>query len=109
MAGCSRSHERPVAELAPIPVRTIEVQPQKVPETYDVVGTVRPKVSATVAAKLTAVIQNIGVKPGDAVKAGDPLAQLDDREARAEFERAQLEFERSKSLLKSEATTRAEF
>jgi RND family efflux transporter MFP subunit len=108
-AGCGRKEQRTTAELPPVQARTIEIQPQKVPETYDVVGTVRPKMSATVAAKLTAVIQTIAVKPGDTVKIGDPLAQLDDREARAEFERAQSEFDRSKSLLETEATTRAEF
>jgi RND family efflux transporter MFP subunit len=107
--GCGRSTEQAAKELPPIHVKTIELQPQNVPETYDVVGTVRPKVSATVAAKLTAVIHTIAVKPGDSLKSGDPLAQLDDREARAEFERAQSEFGRSKSLLETEATTRAEF
>jgi RND family efflux transporter MFP subunit len=109
-AGCRRDQEPTAAEPAPpVKVQTIVLEPRKLPEPYDVVGTVRPRVSATIAAKLTAVILSIAVQPGDAVKSGAPLARLDDREARAEFERAQSEYNRFQTLLKEQAVTRAEF
>lgn len=108
--GCKRDSGQSVVDTAPpIKVQTLVIEPKTIPDTYDVVGTVRPKVSATIAAKLTAVILTVSVKPGDTVKAGAPLAQLDDREARAEFERAQSEFDRFKSLLEKQAVTRQEF
>ena len=107
--GCKRPREAGVQELPPVTVEAITVAPRNVPETYDVVGTVRPRISATVAAKLTAAILAIPVNPGSAVNAGDPLAQLDDREARAEFERAESEYARNQQLLADSVVTQAEF
>ena len=108
-AGCGRKQESTVSDLPLVRVQTLVVEAQKVPETHEVVGTVRPRVSATVAGKLTATILSISPKPGDSVKAGEPLAQLDDREARATFESEQAEFERAKNLLTQEAINRSEF
>lgn len=90
-------------------VQTLLLSPQRVPETYEVVGTIRPRVAATVSAKVMAVIQQIPVKSGDAVKSGDVLAQLDDREVRAAFERAQADYERFKKLLEQGAAPTSEF
>jgi RND family efflux transporter MFP subunit len=75
----------------------------------EVVGTVRPKLSATISAKVMAGILEIPVKAGDAVGAGSLLARLDDRELRAEFEKAKADFDRYKTLLDKQAATRAEF
>ena len=96
--GCGHESTRP-AERATVKVATLLLQHQHVPETYEVVGTVRPKTAATISSKVMAVIQSIPVKPGDSVTAGDVLAQLDDREVRAAFERAQADYERTKKLL----------
>ena len=110
LAGCGRGPGRsPAAEAPPVKVPTTVVQSQQVPDLYEVVGTVRPKVGATVSPKVMATIQQIPVKPGDAVKAGDVLAQLDDREMRAAFERAQGDYERAKKLLEQGVATAAEF
>lgn len=109
LAGCERTATPPAADLPPVKVQTVAVQPQKVPDIYEVVGTVRPKVGATVSPKVMATIQQIPVKPGDAVKAGDVLAQLDDREMRAAFERAQSDYDRYKRLLEQGVSTAAEF
>lgn len=109
LAGCERATTPPAAELPPVKVETLAVQPQKVPDIYEVVGTVRPKVGATVSPKVMATIQQIPVKPGDAVKAGDVLAQLDDREMRAAFERAQNDYDRYKKLMEQGVATAVEF
>jgi multidrug efflux system membrane fusion protein len=109
LTGCGRKHEPSGAEAPPPTVETLALAPRRVPETYEVVGTVRPKVAATLSAKVMAVIQQIPVKSGDAVKAGDVLAELDDREVRAAFERAQADYERSKKLLDEGAAPQAEF
>lgn len=109
LAGCERATPPPVADLPPVKVQTVAVQPQKVPDIYEVVGTVRPKVGATVSPKVMATIQAIPVKPGDAVKAGDVLAQLDDREMRAAFERAQNDYDRYKKLMEQGVATAVEF
>jgi RND family efflux transporter MFP subunit len=109
LAGCERATTPPVADLPPVKVQTVAVQSQKVPDIYEVVGTVRPKIGATVSPKVMATILQIPVKPGDVVKAGDVLAQLDDRELRAAFERAQADYDRYKKLMEQGVSTAAEF
>lgn len=109
LAGCGRTAKETPPEPPPVKVRTEVVRPQKVPEIYEVVGTVRPKFGATVSPKVMATITAIPVKPGDSVKAGDVLAQLDDRELRAGFERAQGDYDRFKKLLEQGVSTAAEF
>ncbi len=106
---CGHSEQRPESTPTPVKVQTITLQPQRVPETYEVVGTVRPKTAATISAKVMAIIQSIPVKPGDTVKAGDVLAQLDDREVRAEFERAEADYGRFKKLVAEGVVPTAEF
>jgi len=110
VAGCERATQSPPPpDLPPLKAQTVVVQPQKVPDIYEVVGTVRPKFGATVSAKVMAAILQIPVKPGDLVKEGDTLAKLDDRELRAAFERAQGDYERYKKLLQEGVATKAEF
>jgi RND family efflux transporter MFP subunit len=107
--GCERAPSTNEPTGPVVQVQTLAVQPQKVPDIYEVVGTVRAKVGATVSPKVMATIQQIPVKPGDAVKAGDVLAQLDDRELRAAFERAQGDYDRAKNLFKEGVSSAAEF
>jgi RND family efflux transporter MFP subunit len=108
LGGCSR-HEGAGREAPALEAQTMEVQLQRVPDTYEAVGTVRSKVTATVSAKVMASIQHIRVKAGDSVRAGEELASLDDRDMRAEYERARADFLRYKALLESQAATPAEF
>jgi RND family efflux transporter MFP subunit len=90
-------------------VDTIEVQLTRTPDLAEVVGTVRPKLYAEVSAKIRAAILEIAVKAGEAVGAGQLLAKLDDRDSRAEFDRAKADFDRFKALLAQQAATPAEF
>lgn len=107
--GCGRHPKADEATGPAVRVQTAPVELQQIADIYDAVGTVRPKVGATVAAKVMAAIREIPVKPGDAVAAGQLLAQLDDRELRAEFDRAKADFDRFSALLEKQAVTRAEF
>lgn len=70
-----------------VPVATVERAMQ--PLVYEVVGTVRAHVSATVASKLMGTIQTFKVKEGDRVKAGDLLVVLDERQVTARLDQAQ--------------------
>jgi RND family efflux transporter MFP subunit len=109
VAGCGRKHEPGADERSPVKVETLQVEMQRTPEIHEVVGTVRAKMSANVSAKVMANIKAIHVKAGDVVAMGQPLAELDDRELRAEFERAKADYDRFKGLLERQAVTRAEF
>jgi RND family efflux transporter MFP subunit len=100
----------PVADHRPVvKVETVEIQLQRTPDIAEIVGTVRPKQLADVSPKIMAAILEIPVKAGDAIGAGQPLAKLDDRELRAEFDRAKADFDRYKTLLAQQAVTPAEF
>ena len=109
LAGCGHKSETDQRNLPPVKVQTALVGLQQTPETYEVVGTVRPKLSATVSPKVTATIEEIPVKAGDAVTAGQLLAKLDDRELRAEFDRAKGDYDRLKTLLDQQAVAQSEF
>jgi len=106
--GCARRESAAPAGAA-VKVRTLEIQLQHTPDVYEAVGTVRAKLTATVAPRVMATIERIPVKAGDPVRAGDELARLDDRDLRAEYERAKADYVRFKNLLEKEAATRAEF
>jgi len=107
-AGCGR-HEAVAPKGPAVKVQTMEVQLQSVPDIYEAVGSVRAKLTATISPRVMASIQQISVKAGDAVHAGDELAKLDDRGIHAEYERAKADYERFKNLLDKQAATRAEF
>jgi len=107
---CGSSKEESVDAGGPaVDVRMREIVPERVADIHEVVGTVRSRLSATLAAKVTATVDEVLVRPGDAVRTGDLLAKLDDRELAAEFERARADHERFGRLLERQAATRAEF
>lgn len=108
LGGCGRQ-EGTGPETPAMKVQTIEVRLQPAPELYESAGTVRAKLTATVSAKVMAAIQQVLVQPGEAVHKGQELAKLDNRDLRAEFERARADFDRAKALLENQAETPAEF
>lgn len=110
LASCGPRAEHTATESGPlVPVQTQIVQLRDQTELYEAVGTVRPKFSATVSAKVMATIQEIPVQDGDAVTAAQTLAKLDDREMRAAFERAEADYHRFKKLTTEGVATASEF
>jgi RND family efflux transporter MFP subunit len=109
LAGCGRQPAPGEAGGPSIKVQTVEAQIQRTPDEYDAAGTVRAKMSATVAAKVMGAIQEIPVHDGDPVANGQLLARLDDRELRAEFDLAKADSERFKTLVENEAASRQEY
>lgn len=106
---CGRAKEAGHNDLPAAKVTALTAELSQTPDIYEVVGTVRPKLSATVSAKVLATIEEIAVKAGDTVTAGQLLARLDDRELRAEFDRAKADFDRLEQLFKQQAVAQAEF
>jgi RND family efflux transporter MFP subunit len=97
-------------------VRVQTVQTLKRTATEEVVGTVRPKLSAAVSSKVSGLVQQMLVAPGQSVKKGDSLVQIDAREVQARLDQAQAireqasrELERFTTLLKQNAVTQQEF
>lgn len=117
LAGCHRAGKSAAPETLPTAsVRVGKIEMATRTATEEVVGTVRPKLKATVEAKLSGRIEQLAVVAGQTVKAGDLLAQLEAREVQARLEQAQAvrdqarqELKRFEGLLRDNAVTRQEF
>jgi acetyl/propionyl-CoA carboxylase alpha subunit len=83
-----RRDQAPRSELVAVPVRlqTIEAKPHVAAE--EVVGTIRPKHRSVIEAKISGLIEKMLVLPGQEMKAGELLVQLDAREAKAKLDQA---------------------
>jgi RND family efflux transporter MFP subunit len=132
--GCSKNHEADKKETSPVSVvKGVELETVKsaaMPEIQEVVGTVRARTSAVVAARIPGSISVLKVREGDRVRKGQVLAQLNAQENQAvasgatagveEAQRgleeavsrrklAETTFERYSRLYTEQAVTRQEF
>lgn len=88
-AACTDGREATAAADAPRPVRTAPVVAQAASSSVHAVGVLAPANEARLAFKIGGVIARIDVDEGDAVRAGDVLAVLDQTEIEAAVARAQ--------------------
>ena len=90
LTACGGGHPTPeltVAEPVAAALRVIDAR--EVPVYEEVVGTVRPRKEAQVAAKVTGRILTIDAIPGTRVKTGDVIAKIDVGELDASLTRAE--------------------
>ncbi len=99
-----------------VTVRVQTVERKSRAATEDVVGTVRPKLSAAIEAKVSGRIEQMLVVPGQTVKAGERLAQLDAHEIQSRLDQtaaarqqAENDLKRFTSLLEQKILSQAEF
>src|SRR6266436_9847002 len=117
LAACHSKKEPATAEaLPPVAVRAVLVEKMARPASEEVVGTVRAKLRAAIEAKVSGRIEALLVAPGQILKVGDLIAQLDSREIQAKLdqalalrEQAARDLERARELLTKKITTQAEF
>lgn len=118
LCGCEKkqpvTHSEEKLPTATVRVEAVLIQPRMATE--EVVGTVRPKLSASISSKISGVVQQMLVSPGQRVKAGELLIQLDAREIQARLDQAQAlreqtlkDIQRFEVLLKQNAVTQQEF
>jgi RND family efflux transporter MFP subunit len=89
LLGCGQAPESPVTtELPPAAVRVQTVESKQRVAIEEVVGTVRAKLSSVIEAKVSGKIEKMLVVPGQNVKAGELLLQLDAREVQAQLDQA---------------------
>jgi len=89
LAGCGKEKAAPKAEQQPpITVNTVEVRRATLDDTFDAPGTVRARLSAVISAKVTGYVQEVRVKVGDRVHAGQTLAVLAAQDLDAQVARA---------------------
>lgn len=96
-------------------MKIVTVQSLTHPATEEVVGTVRAKLHAAIEPKVSARIDSLLVAPGQTVKAGDLIAQLDPREIEAKLdqavalrEQATRDLARARELFEKKITTQSE-
>jgi RND family efflux transporter MFP subunit len=90
IAGC-HSGESPTTPSTPqtVEARVVESRQQLVPLNLGSTGTVQARESAVVSAQVMGRIQQVLVREGDSVRAGQTLVVLDDAAIRASVEQAQ--------------------
>lgn len=117
-AACSPKPAAPAGggPSEPVAVRVAALAEEGRPATEEVVGTVRAKLRAAMEAKVSARIEAFLVAPGQVVKAGEAIAQLDGREIQARLdqatalrEQAVRDLDRARALLQQKISTQAEF
>lgn len=86
IAGCHKAEPAASAEAAPRAVRVARVVDQPLASTLTVSGLLTPREEAAVTSELTGYkVEKVYVDQGDWVKAGQPLAQLDDTLLRSQI------------------------
>lgn len=108
LLGCSKPSAPTDAPRPAVAVQTIEAQTARTPNVVEITGTVRAKLSATIATRVAAGIRELLVRPGDAFGTGHPLIRLDDRDLRAAFDQAKLDLTRQTALLAERAVAQAD-
>ena len=115
-AGCGKKHDSTREPLPTVAVRiqTVEKKPHLASE--EVVATVNSKLRSVIESKVSGRIDKMLVTPGQQVKAGELLAELDVREIRARLdqatpvrEQAEKDLARYTDLLAKRVITQQEF
>jgi RND family efflux transporter MFP subunit len=89
LSSCGREEpQRSGPAGAPVPVQTVTTALAVWPSTYEATGTVRARVSATIASRVPGYVQQVTVQQGDHVSAGQTLVVLDTRDLDASYQRA---------------------
>jgi membrane fusion protein (multidrug efflux system) len=117
LAACGRKHAaNDYQTQPPAEVRVAAVTNKARIASEEVVGTVRPKLQSVIEAKVSGRIETLAVSPGQRVKAGDLLAQLDAREIQAKLDQARAvrdqtarDLERARKLFEQKITSQSEF
>jgi RND family efflux transporter MFP subunit len=89
MGGCHGGEPASQAVVQTAQARVVESQQQQVPLTLRATGTVHARETAVVSAQVMGRIQQVMVREGDSVRAGQTLVVLDDAALRASVDQAQ--------------------
>lgn len=109
LAACS-SDKPPAPKKGPMPVTAIEMQPQKIATRIEIMAQTEGARETEIRARVGGIITRRLYQEGDAVKAGQPLFQIDRTpyeialaEARVRAEQTEREMKRLKTLIDAKA------
>jgi len=118
LGACSKKPHAsaPENDLPPIPVRAQLVEAKPHIATEEFISSIRATLRSVIEAKSVGRIEKMLVVPGQKVKQGDMLVQLDAREiqakldqARATRDQSEINLKRSTALIANKVTSQAEF
>ncbi|PKO48865.1 MAG: efflux transporter periplasmic adaptor subunit [Betaproteobacteria bacterium HGW-Betaproteobacteria-4] len=116
LAGCSDNKPAGGPPMGPLPVTVLDMQPQKVPTSVEVMAQTEGARETEVRARVSGILVKRLYQEGEAVKAGQPLFQIDRSsyeialaEAKAKAEQTSRELNRLKSLIEAKAISQKEF
>lgn len=108
------THEKGDGAIVKAPIATAAETHQ--PFYYEAVGTVTARTASTISSKLMGVVRSVRVQEGDTIKKGDLLVTIDQRQVKAQMERAMAnaqvaakEYRRYQQLLKDQSASQQEF
>ena len=115
LTGCSDN--KPAAPaMGPLPVTVLEVQPQRVPSSVEVMAQTEGARETEVRARVGGILVKRLYQEGEIVKAGQPLFQIDRStyqialaDAKAKAEQANREMHRLKGLIEAKAISQKEY
>ncbi len=87
---CEKKEKAPIEKpttVQGVKIETIKLSP--VEEGYEAVGTVRSKTTSVLSSKTVGNILAVHVREGDRVRTGQLLIEIDDRDSRAQLQKAQ--------------------
>ena len=91
LAGCGKEPRKASADANSVPVlvQAPVVSGTDVPAVYEATGTVRAATTAVLSSKVLGYVQEVRVKEGDRVQAGQPLILIDSRDLDAAYRQAE--------------------
>ena len=95
LSACSSSEEPPAPQ--PVPVKTVTVARQTIPNVIELPGRVEPVRTAEVRARVTGIVQARLYEEGTDIRAGQPLFRIDPRELRASYAQTQAALTRARA------------
>ncbi|WP_265943975.1 efflux RND transporter periplasmic adaptor subunit [Dechloromonas sp. A34] len=116
LAGCSDSKPAAGPAMGPLPVTVLEVQPQRVPSSVEVMAQTEGARETEVRARVAGILVKRLYQEGETVKAGQPLFQIDRStyeialaDAKAKAEQTGREMNRLKGLIEAKAISQKEY
>lgn len=116
LAGCSDGKPATAQAPGPLPVTVLEVQPQRVPSSIEVMAQTEGARETEVRARVGGILVKRLYQEGETVKAGQPLFQIDRStyeialaEARAKAEQTSREMNRLKGLIEARAISQKDY
>ena len=116
LSACSDGKPAAPPAMGPLPVTVLDVQPQKIPTSIEVMAQTEGARETEVRARVGGILVKRLYQEGETVKAGQALFQIDPSsyeialsEARAKAEQANREMKRLKGLIESKAIRQKEY